>query len=85
MDLSKEIKNPKEFMASRNKSNEIYMRKSTIGRRLFSASTVGDSDTDRGSDSARSLSETDKRRSSTMGMTDTKKVMSNTEYSKQRE
>lgn len=54
MDLSKEIKNPKEFMASRNKSNEIYVRKSTMRHRLFSASTVGDSDTDRGSDSARS-------------------------------
>lgn len=43
MELSRQIKNPKEFMAARNKSVDIYTRRSTMGRKTINSGGSRDS------------------------------------------
>ena len=73
-ELSKQIKNPKEFMASRNKSVDMYARRKTMARKTSrdTSSSMNLSDTDRTTDASiitRDNSESDMHRGSSMGRT----------------
>ena len=87
-ELSKQIKNPKEFMASRNKSVDMYARKATMMRKASRETTITSSDLDRTTDTSavvRDTSASEMRRGSSMGRTKLGQALGGTDYRRQRE